>query len=104
MDVTCLESRDRLRGDIKAIELGYQERSARTGPGLDLGDQIAVIRALLLVDVELRVGAAAPEDERRVVATLGARQDAVEAGDPRFGVADGQAAVRVPAGRSRGDG
>jgi hypothetical protein len=42
---------ERLRRDIKAIGLRYEERRARTGSGLDLADQIVVVEMLLLVDI-----------------------------------------------------
>jgi hypothetical protein len=43
---------DGLRRDVKAIELGHQQRSARTGSGLDLGDHFVAVGVLLLVDVD----------------------------------------------------
>src|SRR5258708_3974325 len=42
---------DCLRRDIKAIGLGYEERSARPWSGLDLGNHLVVVEVLLLVDV-----------------------------------------------------
>ena len=71
----CLLTADCLRGDIKAIELGYQERSARTGSGIDLGDHIVVVGALLLIDVD-----PAWRCVRRPIPTPTCRVNALEVG------------------------
>src|SRR5258706_4181333 len=66
---------DRLRRDIKAMEFGYQKRSARTGSGLDLGDHIVMVGVLLLVDVDPAWGGL-----RRPIPAAARHVDALEVG------------------------
>jgi hypothetical protein len=66
---------DCLRRDVKTIELGHQERRARTWSRLDLGDQIVVVGILLLVDVKQ-----AWRGFRRAIPTPARHIDAFEVG------------------------
>src|SRR5260221_10665631 len=66
---------DRLRRDIKTVELGHEERSARTGSGFYFGDHIAVVEVLLLVDVD-----PARRCVRSPVPTSAGHVDALEVG------------------------
>jgi hypothetical protein len=61
---------DRLRRDIKAIQLRDEQRSARTGSTLYLGDQFVVVEIALLVDVDPSGSAAVPPSRSSIVGAI----------------------------------